>query len=77
MKMENIKSVMLAPGSYTLTVTYVGYTTYTQDIAVGSSAMTANVTMKADYQNLSEVVVRKVMERSRLRIDRINLQRRI
>jgi hypothetical protein len=45
------------PGPYTLTVTYVGYANFSQSITVGSSAITVNAALTADYQNLNEVVV--------------------
>jgi len=47
----------VAAGTYTLQVTYVGYATYAQQVIVASSALTVNISLKPDYQNLSEVVV--------------------
>ncbi|MBA3647107.1 MAG: SusC/RagA family TonB-linked outer membrane protein [Chitinophagales bacterium] len=45
------------PGSYTLKITYVGYADYTQPLTVGNSRQAINITMKADYLSLNEVVV--------------------
>jgi iron complex outermembrane receptor protein len=47
----------VAPGSYVVSVSYVGFSTFSQDVTVGSSAVTLVINLKPDYQSLSEVVV--------------------
>ncbi|NBC03425.1 MAG: TonB-dependent receptor plug domain-containing protein, partial [Bacteroidetes bacterium] len=44
-------------GAYTLTVTYVGYQRYTNEIDVGNSAVTQNIELQQDIFGLEEIVV--------------------
>lgn len=44
-------------GTYTLTVTYIGYKRYSSEIQVGSTALTQNISLEQDILGLEEVVV--------------------
>ncbi|HYV91493.1 MAG TPA: TonB-dependent receptor [Chitinophagales bacterium] len=47
----------IPPGTYTLKVTYVGFSDFKQPVTVSDSKQTINISMKTDYQSLNEVVV--------------------
>ena len=44
-------------GTYTLTVTYIGYTRYTQEIQIGNSEVVQDIALEQDILGLEEVVV--------------------
>ncbi|MBA3648901.1 MAG: TonB-dependent receptor [Chitinophagales bacterium] len=47
----------IASGSYTLKVSFIGYTDFREPVTVSGSRQTFNITMKAAFQSLNEVVV--------------------
>jgi len=47
----------IAAGTYTLKVSYVGYSDFKQPVTVSDTKQTFNITLKTDYQSLNEVVV--------------------
>lgn len=54
--MYEIRNV--APGSYTLEISYIGYATFNQSVSVAAGqAASLNIQLKTDYLSLNEVVV--------------------
>ncbi|MBI5915135.1 MAG: TonB-dependent receptor [Bacteroidetes bacterium] len=50
-------ALSMAPGTYRLNFSYIGYASQTQSVSVGGSNVTLNVVMESEATNLTEVVV--------------------
>lgn len=50
-------SLRLSPGSYRIQYSFIGYTTLTRDVTIGSSDVTLNIPLSPSVQSLTDVVV--------------------